>query len=128
MVRKVKKFKKKLLNYYYKFINSLVFDYVGDFHEGFAVVKIFGKYNFINPQGELLWKDDEFDVAWDFFNGFARVYKKDRGYNLINTNGELLWNKDEWFVYVSEFSDGLAVGITKDKMYKLNTKGELIKC
>lgn len=122
----MKKIKKILLNYYYKFINSLVFDYVGDFHEGFAKVKVFGKYNFINTKGELLWKEDEFDLAWNFYNGFARVYKEGKGRNFINTNGELLWKEDKWFDYVSEFSDGFAVGITDDKMYKINTQGELI--
>lgn len=123
----MKKIKKILLNYYYKFINSLVFDYVGDFHEGFAKVKVFGKYNFINPQGELLWKEDEFDLAWNFYNGFARVYKEGKGRNFINTNGELLWKEDKWFVYVSDFINGIAVGIMDDKMYKINTKGELIE-
>lgn len=118
---------KKILNYYYKFINSLVFDYVGDFHEGFAKVKVFGKYNFINTKGELLWKEDEFDLVWNFYNGFAIVYKEGKGRNFINTNGELLWKEDKWFVYVSDFINGIAVGIMDDKMYKINTKGELIE-
>jgi len=126
----MKKIKKILLNYYYKFINSLVFDYVGDFHEGFAKVKVFGKYNFINPQGELLWKGnewfDEFDRVGDFSEGFAWVKIYNRGYNFINTNGELLWKEDIWFDYVSEFSDGFAEVVYKGDWYKLNTKGELI--
>lgn len=124
----IKKIKKKLLNYYYKFINSLVFDYVGDFHEGFAKVKVFGKYNFINPNGELLWKENEFDNVWNFSNGFARVYKEGIGYNFINKQGELLWKGAEWFVYVSLFDEnGIIEVVLKNKWYKLNTKGELIE-
>jgi hypothetical protein len=88
----MKKIKKILLNYYYKFINSLVFDYVGDFHEGFAKVKVFGKYNFINPQGELLWKEDIwFDYVSEFSDGFAVGITDDKMYK-INTQGELIIN------------------------------------
>jgi hypothetical protein len=85
----MKKIKKILLNYYYKFINSLVFDYVGDFYEGFAKVKIDGKYNFINTNGELLWKEDNFDLVWNFYNGFAVGIMDDKMYK-INTKGELI--------------------------------------
>ena len=79
---------------YYKSIGKepyFIYDYVGKFYEGFAIVRLDGKgYNFINEQGELLWnKDKWFDRVWNFKNGFAKVKLEGDWYNL-NTNGELI--------------------------------------
>ena len=98
------------------------------FHEGFAEVKLEGKYNYINTQGELLWGEyKNYDYVGGFSNGFGWVCKKGKGCNYINTQGELLWKEDEWFDYLWEFHNGIAkVGI-KDKGYNyINTQGELL--
>jgi hypothetical protein len=105
------------------------FDYIGDFYEGFARVKIEGQgYNFINEKGELLWSEYKwFDGVGFFSEGFAKVYREDRGYNFINANCEYLWKGKEWFVDVSKFNEGFAwvkFDFYGDR-YKLNTKGEL---
>lgn len=103
------------------------FDYIGDFYEGLAKVRMVRKgYNFINEQGKLLWKGDKwFDGVGIFSNGFGKVYIKDRGWNFINHQGELLWKGKEWFVDVSGFDNGYAEVEYNGIFYKLNTKGEL---
>lgn len=68
-----------------------------------------------------------FDEVSDFFNGFAGVYKKDKGWNLIDINGELVYKGDIWFDKVYPFSEGFALVKYKGDWYDLNTKGELIE-
>ena len=58
-----------------------IFEYVGDFQEGFALVKLNGKYNFINQECKLV-SDQWFDNAWEFREGFAKVKLNDMVYNL----------------------------------------------
>jgi hypothetical protein len=117
---------------YYKSIGKepyFIYDYIGEFFEGFAEVKLEGKgWNFINKQGEYLWKKDKwFDLTWSFSEGFACVYKKGKGYNFINTNGELLWDKDKWFDYVWVFYEGFARVTIDGRGYNfINTNGELL--
>ena len=74
-----------------------------------------------------MYKGDKwFKHTWNFYEGFARVYKKGKGWNFINTNGELLWKEDKWFDNVKSFYNGFASVKYKGYWYKLNTKGELI--
>ena len=101
-----------------------VFDDVSDFNDGFARVKLTGKWNFINTRGELLWKGDKwFDDCSDFNNGFAKV-KLTGKYNFINTRGELLSN--EGFDYCFDFNNGFAIVELNDKWNFINTRGELL--
>ena len=104
------------------------FDTIDSFSEGFAIVELEGRgYNYINKQGELVWKGDKwFDDVYNFREGFARVYIDGKGWNYINGQGELVWKGDEWFDFVEYFSDGFARVKLVCKLYKLNTKGELI--
>jgi hypothetical protein len=117
---------------YYKTIGKepyFIYDYVGDFNEGFAGVKIEGKgWNFIKPNGELLWKEYKcFDAVWNFYNGFAIVYKEGKGRNFINTNGELLWKEDKWFDMVDDFREGFAEVKIEGKGWNyINGQGELV--
>ena len=92
-----------------------VFDYVGSFSEGFAVVKLRGKWNFINENGELINPNQWFDDAYDFREGFAEVKLKGKGYNFINQKGELI-NPNQWFDNAGCFREGFAV-------VELNGKG-----
>lgn len=101
-----------------------VFDYIGSFNDGFAKVELNGKYNFINIDGELLWKGDKwFDGCDRFNNGFAAVQLNDK-WNFINTRGELLSNK--WFDYCDDFYDGFAMVRLNGKYNFINTRGELL--
>ena len=123
-----------LVNYNtFKQLNPLTFDEVWSFHNEIARVKKEGKgFNFINEQGELLWKEDIwFDNVSYFSEGFALVNKEGKGWNWINTNGELLWKEEEWFNKVWDFrkiDDKKLAGVYKEgKGYTyINEQGELI--
>lgn len=66
----------------------LKFDWMGDFKEGFAAVKLNGKCNFINAKGQFL-SEQWFTWVGDFKDGFADV--KINGKRIyINTEGQLL--------------------------------------
>ncbi len=66
----------------------LKFDWMGDFKEGFAAVKLNGKCNFINTEGKLLSRQ-WFDWMGAIEDGFADV--KINGKRIyINTEGQLL--------------------------------------
>jgi hypothetical protein len=117
---------------YYKSIGKepyFIYDYIGEFSNGFAAVELEGKgWNFINTNGELLWKEDKwFDFVGDFYNGPARVKLEGKGWNLIKPNGELVWKEDEWFDYVWIFYNGFAWGEIKGQGWNfINTQGELV--
>jgi hypothetical protein len=68
-----------------------------------------------------------YDEIYNFYNGFAIVYKDGRGWNWIDTNGELLWKGEEWFDDAWEFYNGFARFILKGRGYNyINTNGELL--
>ena len=93
----------------------LKFDWIGDFNEGFAIVRINNKWNFINTEGRIL-SNQWFNIAWNFSEGVARVELNDK-VNFINTEGQLLSNK--WFDVAGNFYEGFA-------RVKLNGKYNLI--
>ena len=99
-----------------------VFDDIGDFNDGFARVKLTGKWNFINTHGELLC-NEWFDFCYDFSEGFAAVELSGK-WNFINTHGELLCN--EWFDLCSAFREGFARVELTGKWNFINTRGELL--
>ena len=99
-----------------------VFDYVNNSNDGFALVELNGKWNFINTHGELLC-NKWFDYCSDFNDGFA-VVELNGKWNFINTHGELLCN--EWFNSCGGFYDGFAVVELNDKYNFINTRGELL--
>ena len=106
-----------------------IYDEVYPFHEGFSCVYIEGKgCNFINTQGELLWKEDKwFDTLYRFSEGFATVYKIGKGYNFINTQGELLWKEYKNYDIVYKFTEGFAFVKIEGRGYNfINTQGELV--
>ena len=70
------------------------------------MVKLNGKYSFINTKGELigngkLW----FNGASFFEDGFARI-KSNGKYSFINTKGELIANGNLWFDEAWAYTDG----------------------
>ena len=98
------------------------FDWVGAFNEGFAVVRLNGKCNFINTEGRLLSK---WWVDWigSFYKGFACVELNGK-YNFINTEGQLLSNK--WFDGTWDFNEGVAKVYLSGKYNFINTEGKLL--
>lgn len=70
-------------------------DYIETFSEGFAMVELYGKKNYINKKGELLCKDIWFDEADDWFHGeyaCVKLYGEDY---LIDKKGKLY--KGKWY-------------------------------
>jgi hypothetical protein len=99
-----------------------IFNYVGIFSEGYAVVFLNSKWNFINTNGEFL-SDTWFDGCGEFHKGLAKVclnYKE----NYINTNGELI--SDTWFDNCREFPNGVVKVELDGKENYINTNGRLL--
>lgn len=92
-----------------------VFDYIGDFYEGFACVQLNGKWNLINQEAQLI-SNQWFDSVFDFNNGFA-VIELNGKYNFIDQEAQLISN--QWYDNVRDFSYGFA-------MVELNGKSNFI--
>ena len=99
------------------------FDYLDNFHDGFARVKLNRKYNFIDTKGNIL-ADQWFDYVENFHDGFARV-KLNRKYNFIDTEGNIRF--DQWFDYVYDFHDGFAWVSLNGYEHLIDTKGNIIR-
>ena len=101
-----------------------VFDYIGDFSEGFAKVNLNDKWNFINQEGKLV-SNQWFEGAGNFSEGFGAVALNDK-WNFINQEGKLVSN--QWFYMVCRFSrEGFAKVNLKDKGWNfINQKGKLL--
>lgn len=100
----------------------LTFNWVGTFNEGLAEVKLNGKWNFINTDGQLL-STQWFDNTDHFRMGFARV-KLSRKYNFINTEGQLL--SQQWFDCVFDFNEGFASVGLNGKWNFINVEGQFL--
>ena len=99
-----------------------IFDRIGSFKDGFAIVKLNNKYNFINTNGQLI-SNTWFDSCYNFSKGFA-IVKSNNKYNFINTNGQLISNT--WFDCCFNFSEGFACVKLNNKYNFINTNGQLI--
>lgn len=76
----------------------------GKFSEGLKLVKIDGKYGFIDKTGKIIIKP-QFEYAYDFSEGFGRIVAKGK-YGFIDKTGKIIIKPqfdDAW-----NFSDGLA--------------------
>ena len=105
-----------------KFIYRLKFDWVGDFKDGFAIVALNDKYNFINTKGQLL-SQQWFDGVDAFNEGFAIVWLNGK-YNFINTEGRLM--SQQWFDSMRNFNEGFAIVWLNGKYNFINTEGQLL--
>lgn len=68
------------------------YDEIRDFKEGFAVVRKYDEWMYINRAGKVVIKN-EFIGAWPFYDGIARVMLKSKKMAFINTEGDILWDK-----------------------------------
>ena len=84
---------------------SEVFDWCGIFIEGFALVNLNDKYNYIDKNNKLLL-NQWFDEFVDFCEGFSCI-KVGQKWNFINTRCELL-SPNQWFDDCLSFSEGFA--------------------
>ena len=84
------------------------YDYISNSTEGYARIKEDNHYNFIDENGEIVWKhpfDEWFDATTSFNSGFA-VVRKNKVYNVLRTDGSLVWDTldtNDWFGHVGEF-------------------------
>ena len=106
------------------FLPYMKYDGVGNFYDGYAKVKLNGKWNFINTQGKLVSPNQWFDDASAFSNGYASV-KLNNKYNFIDTQGKLI-SPNQWFDYVGDFYDGCARVRLNGKWNFINTQGKLV--
>ena len=98
-----------------------VFDDCCDFHEGFAVVGLDDKYNYIDHDGNYL-SDKWFDSCGIFHDGFAAV-KLNGKWNYINHEGNYL--SDTWFDICGNFRKGFVWVRMNGMNYRLRNDGIL---
>lgn len=102
---------------------DLWFDWCGDFMNGFGVVELNGKYNFIRKDGSLLSPNQWFDFCAYFLEGFAKV-ELNGEQNLIDGEGNLL-SPYQWFDWCGDFWRGYACVELKGENYKIDAEGNL---
>ena len=106
---------------YFKAVRE--YDYIDDFKDGLAAVKLNGKFNFIDTNGELISPNQWFDYCLSFRNGFTIVEVKGK-LNFIDKNGNILL-PNRWFDRACQFRNGFAKIAIGDNVYKLSTNGKL---
>ena len=101
-----------------------IFNDVSDMSDGWSLVELNGKYNFIDDKGNFL-SDVWFDYANDFHEGVAVIRINERGYNFIDKEVNFLFNF--WFIYVGNFHEGFArVKNKKDEWNFIDKEGKLL--
>lgn len=66
------------------------FEKASPFSEGYAKVRIDGKYGFIDKNGDVVIKP-KFDNVSDFRNGIASIFLKNKRMGYINKEGDYIW-------------------------------------
>ena len=98
------------------------FEYLDNFHDGFARVQLNRKYNFIDTKGNIRF-DQWFDYVENFHDGFAKIELNGK-YNFIDTKGNIL--ADQWFDYVDNFHDGFVCVELNGKYNFIDTEGNIL--
>lgn len=103
---------------------SIEYDYVGDFIDGFAIVALNSRWNFIDAEEQLLSKQ-WFDWVEDFEGGFGMV-ALDGKYNFIDKQGQLL--SDTWFddIYKFQLGNSFAKVELDGKYNFISKQGQLL--
>jgi len=100
------------------------FKYAGDFHEGLAIVGIYGvdTYGFINKKGEIVI-NAQYENACPFSEGMAAVMKNGK-WGFIDKTGKMIIEPK--FDNIADFSEEMAA-VKIDKKYGfINEKGNLV--
>jgi hypothetical protein len=121
------KFRDKYVGYGYMDTNGKIvikpqFNSACIFKNGFACVKVDGKWGYINKSGILAIKS-QFDEASNFSLDGIAVVKVNGKYGFINLKGEFITSPqfDE-----AEWLDGIGVVKLNDKRIYLNSKNQII--
>ena len=100
-----------------------IFDKVFDYYDGYAIVILNDKYNWINKDNRLGSSEQWFDYIWKFINGYASV-KLNGKWNWIDTNGDIL-SPEQWFDEVFKFINSYGIAVLNNKWYWIDTNGQL---
>jgi hypothetical protein len=102
------------------------YQWVGNYYEGFARVKVSeDTFNFIDKQGKLLLKQN-FEWGYSFRNGFAVVKLSEDSWNYIDKEGNFL-SKEQNFKRVYPFHEGFGkVKLLDDTYNFIDTKGNFL--
>ena len=106
------------------FFLYMKYDYVGDFFNGYAIVRINNKYNLINIQGKLVSPKQWFDNINNFYKKYARV-RLNSQWNFMDTQGKLM-SPGQWFDWVGHFSGRYATVELNGAWNYIDTRGRLI--
>ena len=101
-----------------------VFDECDNFSEGYAVIILNNKFNWIDTEGNLLFPNRWFDCCGDFNNGYAPVELNNK-WTLIDTKGNLLF-PNQWFDWCGDFNYGYVVIRTNSKYNWIDAEGKLL--
>lgn len=119
--------KQVLMNIKAEHISIHQFEHIGEFSEGFALVKHHDKFGYIDTTGVLIIPA-LYDEAFVFSNGVAKVKintetkSKIKTYSFINTKGEMLI-KDIKYEHIENFSNELLLVHTKNNSFFVNKLG-----
>ena len=98
------------------------FDVWWELKNGFIIIGLQDKYNYINKKGNILSKQ-WFDNWWELKNGLTKIELNGK-YNVINTDGKIISN--QWFDYIDSFKDGFAGVRLNGKYNFINTDGKML--
>lgn len=114
------------------------FDWCYFFHDGYAIVGVNDKYNFIDTKGKYV-SEEWFDDCYSFRDGYAKVCLNDK-YNYINDGSAIVklngkWNyidtdgkplSEQWFDCCWNFQDGYAKVCLNGRYNYINTDGKYL--
>ena len=101
-----------------------IFDYVKEFNNGYACVKLNGKWNLISTDNRLVSPNQWFYYVYNFVNGYAKV-KLNNKWNWIDKNDDIL-SPEKWFDCVTEFYDDYARVSLNCKYNFIDTNGNIL--
>lgn len=88
------------------FLTDYIYDYAGDFYDGYAVVIIDEQYKVINTDGEVILDPGLLQIGPFINGGMACATADDELWGYININGE--WIIEPKYSYVTNFINGSA--------------------
>ncbi len=104
-----------------------IFDSVSDFKDGWSLVWLNNKCNFIDKNNKLLSSNQWFDYANKFSKGYARVELNSK-WNFIDKNNKLLF-PNQWFEELTGFDyfgDTMAYVCQQDKSNLIDKEGNIL--
>ena len=102
-----------------------VFDRCFNFNDGYAVIELKNKWNWIDTEGNILFPNQWFDECYNFNDGYAVVGLKGKGCNFIDAECNLLF-PNQWFDICFNFRNGYAKVKLNDKYNLIDTESKYL--